>query len=195
MYHAYKTFRSVIWVIAGVMLLFFAARHYLRSREDTAPLAVKAADVPAVAGDHHWLAVTGRLVAASAVERTFHGKYGDTYSIYIPLVPPTWDSSQSVHAIALFDGRTRDDAMRVARAALSAGGGGNFRATVTGTQDDFGRPDLFASLHVADDAILIRQGNTPVSGGQMLWMAGLGIVGIAAGGFRLMRVGAAGAES
>src|SRR5690242_7733097 len=105
MFEAYKTFRCVTWLIAGILCLFLSARHYLRSREDTAPLAVAAGDVPAVASDHHWLAVTGRLVTRAAVERTFHGKYADSYSIYVPLVPPNWDSTQSVHAIALFDGR------------------------------------------------------------------------------------------
>ena len=189
MYNAYKTIKSVLCVICGIMFLFFAGRHYLRSREDARPMPVNAADVSQVASDHHWLAVTGRLVARSAVERTFHGKYNDTYVVYVPLVGPKWNATQPVHAIVLFDGGTRADAVRAARSVMrDDGSGDNWQGTITGTQDSFGRADLFPTLRVADDAILIRHGSTPLTGNQMFLMAGLGVLGVAGGGARLARL-------
>ena len=194
MYHAYKNFKSVLYVICGIICLFLAARHQLRSREDAAPLPVNAADVAQVASNHHWLAVTGRLVTRSAVERTFHGKYNDTYAVYVPLVGPKWDVTQTVHAIVLFDAATRADAVRAARTVMHDDGSGDWQGTVTGTQDDFGRADLFPTLRVADDAILIRHGNKPLTGNEVFLMAGLGVLGVAGGGARLARLRTAPAE-
>jgi hypothetical protein len=186
MYEAYKTYKSFLWLIGGILCLFLSGRHYLRSREDAAPLPVNVADVQSVAADHHWLAVTGRLLTRSAVERTFHGKSGDTYSIYVPLVPAAWTPAQSVHAVVMFNGKTRNDAAAAISAVMRRGGDAS-QIAVTGTQDDFSRADLFPSLQVSGDAILIRHGSTPPSPSEILLMGGLGVAGVTVGGARLVR--------
>jgi hypothetical protein len=183
--------RLVVFVlsIAGLIFILSQAGHTL-SETHPYDAHVRRAGSEAAA-KCYWLALRGgRLLTRQAVYREI--KSG--YQIYVPFVPVAAaakagmqpdDTDAKVRVIALFEGDTRDDAIKNARDAIAHANGGE--VTITGTRVPLVDPrEFFPTLAMTDDCFVLGNGRTPWP----WWNVALGLVvcvgGIVFGGWPLI---------
>jgi hypothetical protein len=168
MNYAFLPFKRPILFVLGIAGLIFIARQAMHTLDETHPYSVDVKRVNgAAAAEHDWLALRGgRALTQQRVDRNANSNYTRSYRIYVPLVPVGWTGNETgkagaVRVIVLFDGDTRDDAVKNAREVLiRARGGGE----IVGTRAAFADPhDYFPNLALADDAFVLASGHTPWS--------------------------------
>ena len=182
MYFSFVPFkRLIVFVLsfAGLIFILCEAGHTLT---ETHPHESDMRQAGAASANYYWLALRGgRLLTRQAVYRDI--KHG--YQIYVPFVPVNYDGQKKVGVVALFDGDTRDQAIKNARDAIARANGGE--VTLTGTRVPLVDPrEFFPNLAMSDDCIVVGSGRTPWSWWNVAVGCGACIAGISFGAWPLI---------
>jgi len=181
---AFVPFKRLIVFVLSVAGLIFILREAGHTLTETHPYEADMRRAGSASANYYWLALRGgRLLTRQAVYRDI--KSG--YQIFVPVVPAgaSTETAGKVRVIALFEGSTRNDAIKNARDVIGHANGGE--VMLTGTRVPLVDPrEFFPNLAMSDDCIVLGSGRTPWSWWNVAAGCGVCLAGIAFGGWPLI---------